>query len=72
VVGEEKLTPSIPRAALANSDEVNRKYNRIPFLRRQKGGIESTSMDDTMPSVAWAAAGAMITEKQRLQMKKRR
>jgi hypothetical protein len=58
----EVLTPSIPRAALASSDEVRRKYSRIPFLRLQKGGIESTSMEDTMPSAAWAAAGAMIGE----------
>ena len=57
-----ELTPSIPRAALASRDEVSRKYNRMPFFRRQKGGIESTSMDETMPSAAWAAAGAMIAD----------
>lgn len=46
------LTPSIPRAALASKDEVRRKYSKMPFFRRQNGGIEFTSMDDMMPSVA--------------------
>jgi hypothetical protein len=58
-----RLTPSMPSAALASSDEVNRKYSKIPFFRRQNGGMEFTSMDDIMPSAAWAAAGAMIAER---------
>lgn len=27
-----KLTPSMPRAMLANSDDVRRKYKRMPFF----------------------------------------
>jgi hypothetical protein len=50
----------MPSAALASSDEVSRKYSKMPFLRRQKGGINATSIDDEMPSTVRAAEGAII------------
>jgi hypothetical protein len=50
----------MPSAALASREDVRRKYSRMPFFRRQNGGIEFTSMGDMMPSAACAAAGAIF------------
>lgn len=50
----------MPSAALASSDDVSRKYSKMPFLRRQNGGISARSIGDEMPSAVCAAEGAMI------------
>lgn len=55
-----QLTPSMPSAALASSDDVSRKYSKMPFLRRQNDGINAKSIGDEMPSAVCAAEGAMI------------
>lgn len=55
-----QLTPSIPSAALASSDDVSKKYSKMPFLRLQNGGIDARSIGDEMPSTVCAAEGAII------------
>jgi hypothetical protein len=50
----------MPSAALASSDDVSRKYSKMPFLRRQNGGINARSIGDEISSAVCAAEGAMI------------
>lgn len=61
-----RLTPSIPNAALASSEDVSRKYSRMPFLRRQNGGTRASSIGDEMPSAVRAAEGAIVHCRNRL------
>ena len=54
----------MPSAALVKSEEVRRKYSKMPFFLFQNGGIALRSMGGRMPSAVWAAAGAIEVRQQ--------